>query len=127
MLETVRRFSAERLNEAPDADAVHHRHLEHYLNFAETHAPELRRSGSPAVTSEVDRELDNVRIALAWALERSESAIALRLLTALRWYWDRRGLDREARRWLEAALPCQTKLCPPLCARPRSTPTLAAS
>jgi len=51
----------------------------------------------------LERDRDNVRAALRWAIAH-EAETALRLGAALWWFWNTRGSWREARDWLEGAL-----------------------
>ena len=51
----------------------------------------------------LEREHDNMRAALTWALERKEVEVALRLGGALWWFWWLRGHYSEGRRWLDEA------------------------
>ena len=104
LLETVRDFARERLAERPDAARLSDRHLEHYLALAERAAPELLRSDAEAFVDELELEVDNLRAALTWALEQGAAEPALRLATAMRPYWMVRETQREAARWLRAAL-----------------------
>jgi tetratricopeptide (TPR) repeat protein len=51
-----------------------------------------------------DREHDNVRTALRWALDRGEADIGLRTAAPLWRFWQQRGHLREGREWLERLL-----------------------
>jgi tetratricopeptide (TPR) repeat protein len=51
--------------------------------------------------NQIDAELDNIRTALDWMLERGHVEDELELLEALYRYWVVRGHCSEARRWLE--------------------------
>jgi predicted ATPase/DNA-binding SARP family transcriptional activator len=103
LLETVRDFAVDRLAARGDGDEVHRRHLDYYLAVAERGASELERSDSPATMMELDLEVDNLRGALSWALDRSDPEGALRLATAQWWHWDRRDPGAGAD-WLRRAL-----------------------
>jgi predicted ATPase/DNA-binding SARP family transcriptional activator len=103
LLETVADFARDRLAERPDEVEMRRRHCDHFLVLAERAAPELERSDSPALIAELDREVHNMRAALAWTIDRRAAIPALRLATALRGYWDWRG-PGEGARWLRAAL-----------------------
>ena len=86
MLETIREFAGERFAAAGDADDVGRRHAEHYLRVAEEAG-----SGDGEGTVDHDlaeRELDNFRKALGWALEPpGDVSIGLRIAIALETYW----------------------------------------
>jgi predicted ATPase len=100
MLETVREYALERLGRGREAEALRRRHAEHVLQFSDAEpipdqATWLRR---------IDLELDNVRVALAWALESEHTELALRLAASLWEFWWIRGRLTEGRRWLDWAL-----------------------
>jgi predicted ATPase len=103
LLETVRQYAVERLEEAGERSAFERRHRDWYVALAEsdpTPAGEL-----PALTSlrALDRERNNLRAALASALVADPQA-ALRLAVALWRFWLMRGYLAEGYRWLTAAL-----------------------
>jgi|SRR5579859_468847 len=102
--ELVRQFAAERLRAAEAEEETPARHLAYYLTLAEETEPKLRRPGQAIWLNRLSREDDNFRAALEWALETDEAESALRLAGALRWYWDLKNYNLEARRWLAAAL-----------------------
>ena len=71
MLETIREYALERLEQAGDLDDARRRHAEYYAGVAERADEQLRGSG-PAHLAALDRleaEHDNLRAALAWSLE----------------------------------------------------------
>ena len=114
MLETVRAFAQELLEASGDADAVRRRHATYVMAFAESVAPGLER---PAQAAELDRlagEMDNVRAALSWALQRGDSSTSLRLATAMAHFWFVRAMPHEGRRWLEASLATTPGVSGPL-------------
>jgi predicted ATPase/DNA-binding SARP family transcriptional activator len=113
MLETVRRFAVERLEEAGAAE-LRKRHAEWLTELAETMAE--RTFAGEDIKTWLDRiqpEHDNIRAALAWSLEE-EPKLALRLASSLRLFWEVRGHFNEGDRWLEAAMPHVGELPPRL-------------
>jgi predicted ATPase/DNA-binding SARP family transcriptional activator/Tfp pilus assembly protein PilF len=104
MLETVRHFAAERLQEAGDA-GVQRRHAEWLTELAETMV-ERTLAGEDAKEwlDRIQPEHDNIRAALAWSLEE-DPELTLRLASSLRLFWEVRGHFSEGFRWLEEALP----------------------
>jgi non-specific serine/threonine protein kinase len=52
----------------------------------------------------LNREQDNLRAALRWAIEQREGELAQRMAGALQPFWLTRGYWSEGRRWLEEAL-----------------------
>ncbi len=106
MLETIREFALERLEQAGDLDDARRRHAEYYAGVAERADEQLRGSG-PAHLAALDRleaEHDNLRAALAWSLQTpaagpapadgERAATGLRLVQALAYVlvpaWPRR-------------------------------------
>jgi predicted ATPase len=69
MLETLRQYARERLDERGDADAWRRRHAEHYAAFAEGIGRELAGPGELAARRRVRVEIDNLRAAVTWALD----------------------------------------------------------
>jgi predicted ATPase/DNA-binding SARP family transcriptional activator len=112
MLETVREFARGRFEQREDTAELHRRHCEQYLALAERARPELRRSGSPDLLAEFDHELNNFRGAITWALNHPAPSLALRLASSLRFYMERRRLEREASNWLAAALALDVDAVP---------------
>jgi predicted ATPase/class 3 adenylate cyclase len=104
MLETIRAYGLERLAEHGGVDAARRRHADFYLRLAEAAEPELWGSDQGPWADRLEREHENMRSALRWALDRKETAIALRLTGALARFWAVRGHLVDGQRWLSAAL-----------------------
>jgi predicted ATPase/DNA-binding SARP family transcriptional activator/DNA-binding CsgD family transcriptional regulator len=104
MLDPVRQYARERLEESGEARAIKRAHAEYFLALAEEAEPRLWESGDKAWFGRLEEEHDNMRAALFWTVEHEEAELALRLSGALRWFWRARGYHDEGRRWLERAL-----------------------
>ncbi|MBP2475465.1 putative ATPase/DNA-binding SARP family transcriptional activator [Crossiella equi] len=98
LLESVAAYGLERLAEAGELEAVRAKHRAHYLAFAEQ--AELTGPGQRCWLAGLDREAAN----LHRALDGADADSALRLVTALRWYWFLRGRHTESLRAHELAL-----------------------
>jgi predicted ATPase/DNA-binding CsgD family transcriptional regulator len=106
MLETVREYAWERLAAAGELAAARRAHAYFFLSLAEQAAAELNGHDQRTWYLRLDREHDNLRVALRWLLDQDDPAeqeAALRLAGALGDFWWRRGYHAEGRRWLEAA------------------------
>jgi predicted ATPase/DNA-binding SARP family transcriptional activator len=109
LLETVRQYARERLQEAPrgerrgETERVGERHARFYLELAERAAPYL--AGPDLVTwlVRLEEERDSLRAALEWSLQHAPE-VALRLAAALAGFWEERWYMAEGRQWLGAAL-----------------------
>ncbi|HEX5914747.1 MAG TPA: LuxR C-terminal-related transcriptional regulator, partial [Rubrobacter sp.] len=103
LLEPVRQYARERLEESGEADAFRHRHAEFFLELAEEVAPELTAANQRAWAERLEADHDNLRAALSWSLER-EPEMALRLAAKLARFWEMQARFVEGSEWLEAAL-----------------------
>jgi predicted ATPase/DNA-binding SARP family transcriptional activator/DNA-binding CsgD family transcriptional regulator len=104
MLETIHEYARERLDERGEAEEVKKRHFEYFLALAEEAEPELIGRQQLEWIEVLEAEHDNMRAALAWATERGETELGLRLAGALGEFWYARGHYGEGKRWLERAL-----------------------
>jgi predicted ATPase/DNA-binding SARP family transcriptional activator len=104
MLETIRAFALERLQANGEADTFHRRHAAWLTVLARSVAPSLTVTAQATAVEQLAIEIDNVRAALAWALEHGEAVTALELATATFPLWFLRSMPSEGRPWLEAAL-----------------------
>ena len=69
MLETIRQYAHEKLVEFGQAEAARQRHLQYYLELAETLENGIRGPDQVRIQDRLETELDNLRLALAWSLE----------------------------------------------------------
>jgi non-specific serine/threonine protein kinase len=104
MLDVVREYAAQELHKAGETEEIGRRHALHYLALSEEAGPNLMRAGHEEWFSRLDVERGNVRRAMAWAIERGETVLALRYTVALWRYWRQLGEFVEGRRWSEAAV-----------------------
>jgi predicted ATPase/class 3 adenylate cyclase len=104
LLETIRQYAHTKLQEAGEAERIRDRHLAYFIHFAEEAEPHLRRAEQLAWLDRLEREHDNLRAALAWALDSAKSDQALQLAGALSHFWILRGKITEGYKWLGDAL-----------------------
>jgi len=107
MLETVREFAVEKLEETGTADDFRARHQTYYLQLAERGSAGLGTSAQVEWLNRLSRENDNFRAVLRRALRRQDATSALRMGRALASYWYIGASYREGRGWMEqvAGLP----------------------
>ena len=74
MLETLRQFARERLEEAGVADHWRRRHAKYYATFTETAGAGLRGPDEVAWMARLVAEFDNLRAAVEWGLDRDDLA-----------------------------------------------------
>ena len=93
MLETVRQYALERLNEGSEADAARTRHLAFYLALAEQAQARLAGRDQRMWLRRMALDQENYLAAHAWCDQSPTRAVeGLRLVGALRRFWLVRGL-----------------------------------
>jgi predicted ATPase len=99
MLETIREFAVERLDELGLGDEVRRAHALYLLDLAESAEPHLLApSARDGLNDRLETEHDNVRAAIAYLESRGETENALRLAGAIAEFWEQRGHHQEALR-----------------------------
>jgi predicted ATPase/class 3 adenylate cyclase len=116
MLETIREYALERLEQHDDSGGARRRHAAHYAAVAERAREQIEGPGQLAALDRLEAEHDNLRAALAWSLETpsadqaghpeqgERAVIGLRLVHALWPFWYQHGHATEGRRWLQRAM-----------------------
>ena len=103
MLETIREYAAERLQESGDVDELRRRHADYFLALAEEAEPYAREVDAVWL-DRLAEEADNLRGALDWLEGSDEPQLVLRLAGTLTDFWGAKGHLAEGRRRLEDAL-----------------------
>jgi predicted ATPase len=89
MLETVRQYAEERLNEAGESEDARTRHLVYYVALAEKAEPHLQGSAQDRWFATFRHEQENLLAAHAWCAHAPEGGrLALRLVGATWRYWN---------------------------------------
>jgi len=115
LLETMRQYATERLEESGESATIRGRHRDWFLAKAESSPFELF---DPDHVAWLATELDNLRVALRWSIQTGDMEEGLRLATRISAFWYQRGSSSEARMWF-AELQAQ--------ARGTASPALAAA
>jgi hypothetical protein len=105
--ESVRAFALERLRAPDESERLCRKHAGFFLAFAERASDALWGLDRASWFRRLEREQPNLRAALAWALERQDPEIAMRLAGALAQFWEMQGNYAEGRRWLDRALAAE--------------------
>jgi len=104
-LETILKFSQERMWEGKETEEYTHKHAAYFLKVAEDSYGKMWGPEQAYWLEMLDEERDNLRIALEWlSREAGGEDMLLQMAGSLWRYWEIRGYLTEGRAWLETAL-----------------------
>ena len=102
MLETIREFALERLEESGEVELVARRHIEYFLGFMSDEESSFRRV-TPEWLERVGSEQDNLRAAIQLARRLDDPRLELQLVALTGKFWELHGhLAEGLRRIVEA-------------------------
>lgn len=107
MLETIRTYGLERLNETGKLQETRGAHLAWAVDFASNARRGLAGEDESHWIRAIDSELDNLRAAMEWALDNARVESGLLIFGALHEYWDVKAI-REGTWWADLLLPAST-------------------
>lgn len=114
LLETIRQFARERLDESGAGDAYRRRHAEHFLELAREAGRNIRGPDELLWWERIDTELDNLRQAMTWGLESDQPLIALQIAEAFWRFWWFKSTWGEGVSWLQQAVAAVGENAPKL-------------
>ena len=103
LLETIREYALECLQTSGELAAAQQAHTWYYLALAEEAEPHLAEPEQVRWLDRLDSEYENLSAVLRYNMAGGDEKVehALRLGTALAWFWYVRGHENDGRRWLE--------------------------
>jgi predicted ATPase/class 3 adenylate cyclase len=104
MLETIRQYAEFKMFASEEVDEVKNRHRDWFMQLAETAEPKLRTGEQLPWLNRLEMEHDNLRAAIKWSIEQKHVEQALRIPSALSYFWEIHGHGEEGRNWFEQAL-----------------------
>ena len=113
MLETIREYGVERLDERRELERARSVHATYYAGVAAKLSPVLRTADQLVALAELARERDNILAALRFLGDSGDGARALRMVLDLGWYWNITGSHTEMLTWTEFALAASEGLDTP--------------
>jgi predicted ATPase/class 3 adenylate cyclase len=113
LLETIRQFARDLLEDTDEAEAVRQLHAEHFDRFAHEAGRNLRGPDETMWWERVEQELDNLRHGITWAVEHDRPELALSIATGCWRFWWFKGRWSEGVDWIEPLLASADGL-PPL-------------
>jgi len=102
MYETIRDFAAERMGSEPEDLAG--AHARHFVAVAEEAEPGLTGSDPLPTFELLEIDIGNLRSAMGYLRDRGEIQDALRIASALAWFWTEPRFLAEGQRWLASLL-----------------------
>jgi predicted ATPase/class 3 adenylate cyclase len=109
MLQVVREYAAERLEESGEAATIKDRHAAAYQALAAAAAPQLFGPDRKQWLDRLERDHDNFRAAFDWSIANADASRAMCLAAAFWRFWQMRGQLREGRSRMEAILAMSTQ------------------
>src|SRR5438270_5641914 len=95
-------------------ERVQQRHAKYYLPLVEGSEPDLYSGASKRTAMRLlEREQDNIRAALACAVEQGEAEVAQRFCGAFFLFWGRHAQAEEGLHWLAATMQLDGELSLP--------------
>jgi tetratricopeptide (TPR) repeat protein len=104
MLQTIRDFASERLEESGEAHSVRDRHMRAFIALAQQAQPHLFGSRRKEWLDRLDEDHDNFRAALDWAIASKDARSAMELAAGMWRFWQMRGHLHEGRRRTDGVL-----------------------
>jgi predicted ATPase/DNA-binding NarL/FixJ family response regulator len=104
LLATIRQYAQEKLIDSGEWSVIRDRHLQCFLKLSEETDTKLRGEYQRLWLTWLDSEYDNIRAALAWAVEggrldSSRVSAGLRITTSLYQFWRIRDYLEEGHNW----------------------------
>jgi predicted ATPase len=114
LVETVRQYARENLNNSGESQRLHDLHTAYYLELAKKGGLNIFNRQAAIWLKRMDVDFPNIRAAFIWALEGQAPEIGIEALHALWFYWLLRSINEEGHALLEKALKIVDKEHPSL-------------
>ncbi len=103
-LQPLHEYAWKQLQESGEGGVRQQQHASYYLDLVEQIEPELVGNRRRRAIQSLIREQDNIRTALAWAIEHEEAELAQRFYGALGLFWESQSQFQETHSSLQAVL-----------------------
>lgn len=104
MLQIVREYALQRLEQSGEIEATRQSHLDYYVALAQSAEDSIGTREHTQWMAHIHYEHDNLRAALQWALETGQIEPALHLTACVWRFWQMLNLLSEGRHWLGLVL-----------------------
>ena len=103
LLESIKQYARTRLDESGESDTVLDRHLDHFAALARRLAPDLETGAQREARPALEREVENLRVALEHAAEQADPERLAALAFDLTLFWHQTAGFAQGDRWLALA------------------------
>jgi non-specific serine/threonine protein kinase len=105
MLETIREFAFEKLDESGERAGVLQEHAAFFTQLTETAEPHMTSGRRDVWLARLEEEIDNIRIVMSRSLsDLIDPMFGIRVAGTLGWFWHLHGHVSEAGRWATSML-----------------------
>jgi predicted ATPase/DNA-binding SARP family transcriptional activator len=105
ILETIREYALEHLEQNGGAGLAAERHAAHFCARAEQAAQYLPTPDAAHWLAQLDDDHANLLAALEWMRSQGHRSAMVRFVQSLGWFWIMRGYLHEGREWVARTLP----------------------
>jgi predicted ATPase/DNA-binding SARP family transcriptional activator len=112
LLQTLAQYGRDRLEATGETDLLRARHTAYYVALTGLSERAVHGEGQHDWILSVRADIDDLRAAMSWAIDRGSAADALTLSGGLAWYWVVDGGVPEGFRWMEASLALDGPVAP---------------
>ncbi|BCB87446.1 BTAD domain-containing putative transcriptional regulator [Phytohabitans suffuscus] len=124
MLETIKAYGLERLDESGETHPARTAHARYFLRLARRADRELRGGEQLVWLARLDADHDNLHAAARWAIAAGDARLAVGFAAALGWYWWMGGRRAEGAELAVEALALADTVPRPLAAAAKSIAAL---
>ena len=103
LLETIRQYAREKLNDSGEGEQIRARHLDYFLKLVQHEEHKIYDAGQAEWMQKLEYEHENLNAVLEWSLQGNVKG-GQQLIASLWWAWHESGHNNEARSWLERML-----------------------
>jgi predicted ATPase/transcriptional regulator with XRE-family HTH domain len=104
MLETIREYAREKLDDSGEAGDIRNRHAEFFAQLAEEADSNRFQNQTDLWINQIENELDNIRAAIHWSIMNDNALVVFRLLAPLNFYVFSRGGRSDLHEYYDKAL-----------------------
>ena len=103
LLETIRQYAREKLNDSGEGEQIRARHLDYFLKLVQREEHKMYGEGQVEWLQQLEDEHENLNAALEWSLQGDVTS-GQQLAASLWWAWHESGHNSEMLNWLERML-----------------------